>query len=218
MPDNKSFSSKQLRSREQPSSKLPSRLTHFLADHSFASERLTMRPIDESDKALYRRLYCDERVMRHIGAPLTQAQADRAFQTALSQMHRALSGAAPACQYMNWAIVEQRSQHAIGIQGLTWQGEDRTQAEIGIMLTPEANGKLYPEEAMGSLMEYAYLKLGVTRILANFAAKNLATECFVKKLGFVFDADALPLASTEAKEARQMKSCFADSHHYKRSK
>ncbi|MCG9739706.1 GNAT family N-acetyltransferase [Shewanella insulae] len=213
MPDNESFTS-----RQQPSSCLPSRLTHYLADHGFTSERLTMRPISEADKALYRRLYCDKRVMRHIGAPLTQAQADRAFQTAWTQMNRAISGAVPTSQYMNWAIVERQSLRTIGVQGLTWQGEDRSQAEIGIMLLPQANGKLYPEEAMGALMEYAYLKLGVTRILANFAAKNLATERFVKKLGFVFGSNALSTATSEPNKAHQMKSCFADPQHYKSTK
>lgn len=177
-----------------------------------------MRPIAETDRELYRHLYCNERVMRHIGTPLTQAQADRAFQTVLTQMKRALGSAQPDSQYMNWTIVEQQSQRAIGIQGLNWQGDNRHQAEIGIMLTPEANGKLYPEEAMGALMEYAYLRLEVKRIQAHFAARNLATERFVKKLGFVFETEGFSAMDSVVDDTRQMKSCFADPQHYKSQK
>ncbi|MCL1041858.1 GNAT family N-acetyltransferase [Shewanella marisflavi] len=173
-----------------------------------------MRPISATDRELYHRLYCNGRVMRHIAPPLTQHRADKAFQIALSQMTQALSDTVPTTQYMNWTIMEQKRQRAIGIQGLTWQGNDRSRAEIGIMLLPEANGKLYPEEAMGALMEYAYLKLKVERIQANFAAKNLATERFVKKLGFVFETAPFSLPKENENYPQKMKSCFAERVHY----
>jgi ribosomal-protein-alanine N-acetyltransferase len=86
---------------------------------------------------------------------------------------------------------------AIGIQGFTWpttnhaQPGDRklAQAEIGIMLDTKTNGKLFPEEAMGSLMEYGFTQLKLERINAVYASKNLATKRFVNKLGFILPAN-----------------------------
>ena len=55
------------------------------------------------------------------------------------------------------------------------------------MLSTKANGKLFPDEAMGALMEYAFKYLSTNKINAYFTRENLATQRFVKKLGFVYD-------------------------------
>ncbi len=52
------------------------------------------------------------------------------------------------------------------------------------MLAPKSNGKLYPEEAMGALMEYTFSQLKYNRVNAFYDSKNLATKRFVNKLGF----------------------------------
>ncbi|TVP14233.1 GNAT family N-acetyltransferase [Shewanella sp. KCT] len=184
MPDNEPFSSKQLPSREQLSSELPSRLTHYLADHGFASQRLTMRPIDESDKALYRRLYCDERVMRHICQPFTHAEADKAFETSIKATLKALQHPDTPPSYMLWVIVEKASGHTTGVIGLNWDQTQRELAEIGIMMLPKAQGKLLADEAVIALIKHSKKTLQLSEIKACFSIKNLATKRIVKKLGF----------------------------------
>ena len=105
---------------------------------------------------------------------------------------------------MTWAIVSQESHKCIGIQALNWQTTDS--AEIGIMLLRESNGKLIPEEAMGSLMEYAFNYLAIKTILANYKKSNLATKRFVNKIGFV------PLTSPSRNDSDTYHEYFSNSH------
>ncbi|KGJ88447.1 GNAT family N-acetyltransferase [Colwellia psychrerythraea] len=159
--------------------------------HSFTTERLLIRPLSEEDKALFINLYTDAKVMRNISAPLSGEKAEKAFHNTLKIMKKAQPS------IMTWVIVSLADNKAIGIQGFTWpttnitqQGDrELTQAEIGIMLNTKANGKLFPEEAMGSLMEYGFTQLKLERINAVYASKNLATKRFVNKLGFFLPAN-----------------------------
>jgi len=150
--------------------------------HSFTTERLFIRPLVEQDRALFISLYTDAKIMRNISEPLSDEKADKAFNSSLSMMEKSQP------KIMTWAIVSMAENRAIGIQGLTLKQaaklNNKKNADIGIMLDAKANGKLYPEEAMGALMEYGFTKLKLTRINAHYASKNLATKRFVNKLGF----------------------------------
>jgi ribosomal-protein-alanine N-acetyltransferase len=159
--------------------------------HSFTTERLLIRPLSEEDKALFINLYTDAKVMRNISAPLSGEKAEKAFHNTLKIMKKAQPS------IMTWVIVNLADNKAIGIQGFSWpttnitqQGDRKlAQAEIGIMLETKANGYLFPEEAMGSLMEYGFTQLKLERINAVYANKNIATKRFVNKLGFTLAAN-----------------------------
>lgn len=153
--------------------------------HNFTTERLLIRPLVEQDKDLYISLYTDAKIMRNIGEPLSIEAAENAFARTMKAMRKEKP------KTMTWAIVTLAGKKSIGIQALSWQTTDTADtadtAEIGIMLLRTSNGKLLPEEAMGALMEYAFNYLSVDKINANYARKNLATQRFVKKLGFIYD-------------------------------
>ncbi|MCG9697716.1 GNAT family N-acetyltransferase [Shewanella sp. Isolate11] len=185
-------------------------MTSVSSPMGFNTQRLKMRPICDADKQLYRQLYCDPKVMRNISAPLSQQQADKAFATYLEAMTPYQHQASSQTKYMSWTIVETLSQQPIGIQGLTWHTHDKTIAEIGIMLLPKANGKGYPEEAMGALLEYGFQQLKLSRIYAHFASTNLATKRFVKKLGFIFE----PLGQHPPLNKKTSQKCYIELPHY----
>ena len=160
--------------------------------HSFTTARLLIRPFIQEDEEPYCQLYADEKVMRNCGGVFTLAQAKKNFGNALKAIQRKKK------TVLNWAIIERTSNQFIGFQALSWQKPTQTpkpsidninQIEIGIMLISKANGKQYPEEAMGALMEYAFNYQNVDRINAFYANKNLATKRFLKKLQFTFDPD-----------------------------
>lgn len=163
--------------------------------HTFTTERLLIRPLAEQDKALYCNLYTDTKIMRNIGAPLCQQQAEKAFNLTLKAMQKNQP------KLMAWAIENIEKQKVIGIQALSWQkatAQKKTstiesEPEIGIILSREMNGKLYPEEAMGALMEYSYNYLSVKKINAFYAKKNRATHRFVEKLGFIYNKFEQPI-------------------------
>jgi RimJ/RimL family protein N-acetyltransferase len=154
---------------------------------SFTTERLLIRPLAEQDKAMYISLYTDAKIMRNIGEPLTVEAAEKAFSRTIKAMRREKP------RVITWTIVTLDNNKSIGLQALNWQSTDTADtAEIGIMLVTKANGQLYPEEAMGALMEYAFNYLSVAKINALYARKNLATKRFVKKLGFTYNATKQP--------------------------
>lgn len=163
--------------------------------HSFTTERLLIRPLAEQDKAFYCQQFSNEKVMRHTGGVLSQEEANKAFQRSLRANQRAINGGDKTL--LTWAIVCLKQERTIGTQSLSFlirphnkaimqqaASEAAQQTEIGIMLSPKANGKLFPEEAMGALMEYAFSQLNINRINAFYHSKNLGTQRFVNKLGF----------------------------------
>lgn len=157
--------------------------------HSFTTERLLIRPLAEQDKELYLSLYTNAKIMRHIGTPFTVEVAEQAFSKTIRAMNK------PNPTVMTWAIVSLTTEKTIGIQALNRQSKDS--AEIGIMLLRVSNGKLIPEEAMGSLMEYGFNQLNLQSIIAHYAKVNLATKRFVKKLGFIPTTTVQPLTESQ---------------------
>ncbi|WP_170235888.1 GNAT family N-acetyltransferase [Colwellia demingiae] len=150
--------------------------------HSFTTERLLIRPLAVQDKALYLSLYCNAKIMKNIGEPLSLESAQKAFHNTLKAMDKTMP------KVLTWAIVNKITNETIGIQALSESSQDDFKiAEIGIMLSTKANGKQFPEEAMGALMEYGFHHLLLMRINAVYACKNLATKRFVNKLGFRFN-------------------------------
>lgn len=163
--------------------------------HSFTTERLLIRPLLAEDETFFCQQHTNEKVMRHTGGVLDKKEANKAFQQLLKANQRATDGGKKSL--LTWAIVCLNSEIIIGTQSLSFlirpynanimqqaELDGISQAEIGIMLSPSANGKLFPEEAMAALMEYAFIQLKLERINAFYDSKNLATKRFVNKLGF----------------------------------
>jgi RimJ/RimL family protein N-acetyltransferase len=146
--------------------------------HSFTTKRLLIRPLVNEDKALYLSLYTDAKIMRNIGQPLTVVAAERAFFNTLNTLNR------PFPKTLTWAIIDKENNKRIGIQALHRIDNNSQNAEIGIILSTLANGKSFPEEAMGALMEYAFTQLCINCINACYSKKNLATRRFLNKLNF----------------------------------
>lgn len=167
--------------------------------HSFTTERLLIRPLAEQDKALYLSLYTDEKIMRNIGEPLTNIQAEKAFASTLKAMKKENP------KVMTWAIVTLDNNNCIGLQALNWQksakqhsNEKSITAEIGIMLSPTSHGKFIPKEATGAIMEYAFNHLPITRIEAHYSKRNIIVARITKSFGFTLDVAAQPLDEHQA--------------------
>lgn len=179
--------------------------TNFIM-HSFTTERLLIRPLLTKDKDFYCQQLSTKKVMRHTGGTLSTEEANKVFRRSLRANQRAISGGKKLV--LTWTIVCLKSETIIGTQTLSFmilphnadimhetQITGIKQAEIGIMLSPKANGKLFPEEAMGALMEYAFTQLKILRINAFYSSANLATKRFVNKLGFIESKKFEPLKS-----------------------
>lgn len=163
--------------------------------HSFTTERLLIRPLAEQDRHFFCQQFTNEKVMRHNGGVLNNEKANKVFQRSLNANQRARKGGKKSL--LTWAIVCLEKEVIIGTQTLSFlirphnkqvmlkaEKKGIKQTEIAIMLAPKSNGKLYPEEAMGALMEYTFKQLNYNRISAFYNSQNLATKRFIDKLGF----------------------------------
>ena len=151
--------------------------------------RLDLRRMGAGDEALYCALYCDEGVMRHIGSPLSEVAARRAFAATL----RINASCSWVPSY--WAIVERQSSARIGLAGLVC-GASKEDAELGILILPGWQGRGYAKDALSMLMGQACSATSLNRLHARHAAANGAMFRVMTQLGFArkFTAEETPLA------------------------
>ena len=122
--------------------------------------------------------------MRKIGPVLTQFQAETSFDKTLR------NNAVANWRKRVWTI-QNESGKQIGVLMLKRNAASSADAEIGIMLLPEANGKGLAKVALGGLVDYAFRHLGLQRIEAIFDCTHLATRKLVKSIGFVLSPNYL---------------------------
>ncbi|MBD1388108.1 GNAT family N-acetyltransferase [Neiella sp. HB171785] len=144
------------------------------------TQRLELAPLTEHERWLYQRLYTDPKIMRNTAPPFSKEKVDAMFEHTLKVI------ASPPPKALVWVIKQQIDGLPIGIICFYEIEADLSNAKIGIMLLTEANGKLFPEEAMQVVMDFGIQQWGLKRITAEFMSRNLATARFVKKLGFEF--------------------------------
>lgn len=163
--------------------------------HSFTTERLLIRPLNAEDESFFCHLFTNEKVMRHTGGVLSQTDAIKAFQRSFQANAEIISGGRKTV--MTWAIINIENMSIIGTQTISFltrpynenvisRKDDLIEAEIGIMLAPKSNGKLFPEEAISALIKYGVTQLKIQRINAFYSNKNFATKRFLNKLGFMY--------------------------------
>lgn len=151
-------------------------------DHIFTTERLIIRPITENDKALYCQLYCDKQVMQHIAKPIDNNRAGSIFNTCIKEM------ASSSPKVMTWVIIDKKNDSYVGIQGLNIKAQqNKTEAEMGIMLSSNNNGRSYAPEAVKGLINYSQQYLNIFHFYALCSHKNVAAQKVLKKLGFIFN-------------------------------
>jgi RimJ/RimL family protein N-acetyltransferase len=115
--------------------------------------------------------------MRLIGDPLSEVQSKAVVTQFLKNNQK------PWPVQKVWAITSADCNTFCGIQMLRKEA-DSNEAEIGIILRREANGRGIAVEAMGALAQFGLSTLGLNAITATFDKKHLATKRLVTTLGF----------------------------------
>lgn len=143
----------------------------------FDTQRLRMKPLTAGDEELYRRIYTDPALMRHVGAPLSVAAAQRSFRGACAQ------GRDIGSQSRWWVIVEQSSAAEIGLMALL-HGAHEQAAEIGVMLLGERQGQGMAIEAIAGLVGAVFANPGLRRLWMRHPADHARMATVARKLGF----------------------------------
>lgn len=145
-------------------------------DWGFETPRVRARLIDARDRALYRALYTDSRMMAHIGPVLDAAAADAVFEKACGYNRESPMRA----RY--WRLADRASDAAIGMQSIVRSGADPGVVELGLMLLPAWQGRRLGVEISDALLQALFGdRWGVGAIAAT--ARHAPGNARVGRLG-----------------------------------
>lgn len=140
--------------------------------------RLHLRPLRQDDETLYRTLYTDAEVMRHVAEPLTRAAAQRAFAAVMRQ----LAAEPPQSRY--WILASRDTGEDLGLMALVPDREDDSSAEVGVLLLGPAQCRGYAAEAIAALADAVFAAPHRQRLWTRHARDNPAAVGLMRKLGF----------------------------------
>ncbi len=157
-----------------------------LASREFASRRLILRSLRESDEELYCALFCDSATMRFIGTPWSPAEARRAFRGVLEAM-RAMP---PRGVFLT--VIPKHDRQPIGLCTLQNFDLPRARAELGLMLLPSGRAHGAATEALIAVIAHAFATLPFDELWVRFTNDHAAARRTAVSGGLVRHAQAAP--------------------------
>ncbi|MEM7168847.1 MAG: GNAT family N-acetyltransferase [Pseudomonadota bacterium] len=156
------------------------------------TDRLRLRPLEESDVDLGLEMLTDPQVMRYVGQAMS-AEAVRAEMPIVTQ--RAMGGAVGI-----WCVTVKESGEKLGtgiLLPLPIEEDDtdfdlvvnddvaNSEIEVGYLLKPGAWGRGYATEVCRRLLQFAFEETQLAEVVATFDPENLASRHVLLKCGLV---------------------------------
>ncbi len=139
------------------------------------TDRLVLRMFRESDTDAYAEMVADPEVMRFLGGkPMSRQEAWRNMAMVIGHWH--LRG------YGFWAVEEKEGGELAGRVGC-WRPEGWPGLEVGWTLRRRFWGRGYATEAARASLDYAFTKLGQTRVISLIAPENVNSIRVAERLG-----------------------------------
>ncbi len=146
---------------------------------------LSLYLLSEQDRDFYYQLYSNESLMHYITTPLTRNESDESFDLTLKIMSQ------PVPKLKLFVIKKNKFQEKLGVVGLRWNQKTPKTVEIGIVLKEKFHGLGFGHCAKKLLINQAFTKLGVNKIIAICQKGNKAANKANQKLNFVSIAEYL---------------------------
>lgn len=146
------------------------------------TDRLILRPFQESDLDGYAALSADPEVMRYIGVGRTLSREESWRSMAMLLGHWQLRG------YGLWAVERQATGEFIGRVGL-WNPAGWPGLEVGWALQRSFWGQGYATEAAIASVNYAFDVLQQSQLISLIRPENAASIRLAQRLGAVLDGD-----------------------------
>ncbi len=160
---------------------MPLQFTLSQLNHRFQTARLLVRLPQADDLADLFEVHRDDAVNRYLPFVAWQIPADSTawFERAVTRLHDNTG--------LQMVMVANDSQKVIGSCVLFRFELDNEVAEIGYALAQAHWGKGYGFEAIQALIDYAFVVLGMRRLVAHVDVRNLASHHLLLKLGFTHE-------------------------------
>lgn len=103
---------------------------------------------------------------------------------------RKITGAAVRREgdWLSAAVVLRETEALVGDISLLWSSEVHRQGELGFIFHPAHYGRGYATEASRPILEFAFEKLGLHRVIGRTEARNAGSERVLEKLGMRCEA------------------------------
>lgn len=147
---------------------------------SFETERLILKPTDETDANFIFRLFNTPKWLKFIGDRQLHSDAD-----ARKYIQERMLPQLVRLGYGNYTIIEKNTQIKIGLCGL-YAREGLSEIDLGFAFFPEFEGKGFGFEAASKLIEVAKNTFRLSKLCAITNEDNLASQKLLGKLGFIF--------------------------------
>jgi RimJ/RimL family protein N-acetyltransferase len=146
---------------------------------SIVTERLVLRPFDESDLDAYTAVLQAPEVRASLHLPDDVGPVDAWRQMAMWLGQWELRGTG------QWAVVERSTGQFAGRAGLHWPGlPDWPGVEVGWALHPSFWGRGYATEAGRASIDYAATVLGRDELFSLILPENVRSAAVAQRLGF----------------------------------
>ena len=150
------------------------------------TERLILRHLHILDAEAMHRLFSDPEVMRFGDGVQTKEWIQSWLRTCLERYYQTW-GFGP------YAVVEKRSREVIGYCGLFYFPDinGQPEVEIGYRLARSAWGQGYATEAACVVRDFAFMTLGLRRLIAMIDPSNTASIRVAEKIGMQYETEVM---------------------------
>ena len=140
--------------------------------------RLRLRHFMDSDLALFMAYRNDPEVARYQGWEGISEPEARAFIQEQKEVQPGVPG-----QWFQIAVELKETGMLVGDCALKIEEHDERQAEIGYTLSRAYQGRGIASEAVSCVLEYAFVTLGLHRVIAITDCENAASVTLLERLG-----------------------------------
>jgi len=142
------------------------------------TSRLRLRHFTDSDLALFMAYRNDPEVARYQGWEGISEPEARVFLQEQKEVQPGVPG-----QWFQIAVELKETGMLVGDCALKMEEHDERQAEIGYTLSRAYQGRGIASEAVSCVLEYAFVTLGLHRVIAITACENAASVALLERLG-----------------------------------
>jgi RimJ/RimL family protein N-acetyltransferase len=151
----------------------------YVPDYPIETERLRLRPFNRGDvDAVFAYRSLPEVAQFLFDEPMSHEECAEAVRARTAQV--AFTGEGDKILL---ALERKDDGHLVGEVSLIWRSVSDQQAELGYILHPEVHGRGYASEAARALLAFGFRDVGLHRIYARCAARNLASARVMTRLG-----------------------------------
>lgn len=141
--------------------------------------KIHLKQLDESDWPVFKNLYTNSEIMKHVYDTFDEDVAREVFESRLIPWDK------NGDDWLSFSINELSTQTKLGVIGLKMTNHQAKIAEVGFMLLEKAQGKGIGSQSLNLLTEYAFKKLELNKLSAMCSTKNRGSYRLLEKQGFI---------------------------------